>query len=91
MGKTNVCRGEESSVPAGCRQKNHGQPPKAVKVGSRVRHENLSLETIPAAALSAGSGLSQISPAEPTTGLCPGESSLSMPCFKDLPPDFAVK
>lgn len=78
-------------VPAGCRQENHAQPPKAVKVGSRVRHENLSLETVPAAALSAGSGLSQLSPAEPTTGLCPGESSHSVPCFKDLPPDFAVK
>lgn len=79
-------------APAGCRQKNHVQPPpKAVKVGSRVRSEGLGLETVPAAAVSADSGLSQLSPAEPTTGLCPEESSLPMPCFKHLPPNTAVK
>lgn len=77
-------------APAGCRQKNHIQPPQGCKSGKQ-RPEGLGLETVPAAAVSAGSGLSQLSPAEPTTGLCPEESSLSMPCFKHLPPNTAVK
>jgi len=75
----------------GAGRKTTFSPPKAVKVGSRVRPEGLGLETVPAAAVSADSGLSQLSPAEPTTGLCPEESSLPMPCFKHLPPNTAVK